>query len=286
MSAVLDSAATTGLHDALGRLPALGFPFNASVSRGRGRNWVNADRLFAGRPAHLKKLVKRMRARNPGVDDDVLACKVLAAYSWPIAGTAMSCFLLDCRVPVLELGNLDLRFDRDDRVVALGFRSGAEFALDGEPLWALTEVTAADDLARLRGHLHAALEQHFAPVVQSIRELLPVGPRVAWGNVGDRLIQAAAWIVNQCRGNGGNDSAPAHVLRLDAVREVELLVGRPDSPLFNRRAALTIDPRGRARAERGSCCLRFREPCGRHCANCPVELRRRTRTAALAVRSP
>lgn len=277
-----DSPATTGLQLALERLPALGLPFSASVSRSRGRHWINAHRLFGGRPAHLKKLLKKMRARHPGVDDDVLACKALAAYSWPIAGTAMSCFLLDRRVPVLELANLDLRFSADDRVVALRFRSGAMFALTGGPVCVPAEVTAVDDLAQLRGHLHASLERHFAPVVDSIRSLLPVGARAAWGNVGDHVVQAAALIVNRCRGNG---AAAAGCPLVNAVREVEMLVGRPDSPLFSRRAALTIGARGRAQAQRGSCCLRYREPGGRYCANCPVQLRRPSRAALLAARS-
>ena len=279
---MLESQATTGLQISLDRLPALGLPFSASVGRGRGRHWVNAHRLFAGRPAHLRKLLQRMRARHSG-SDDVLACKALATYSWPIAATAMSCFLLDRRVPALALESLDLRFGAYDRVVALRFRCGTMFALTGEPAWAPAEVTVVDGLTELRVHLHAALERHFAPVVQSIRSLLPVGERAAWGNVGDRVVQAAAWIVNQHRGNG---SADADYPLADAVREVEMLVGRPDSPFFSRRAALTIGAQGRAQAARGSCCLRFREPCGRYCANCPVQLRRQSRDATLAARSP
>lgn len=283
MAVMLDPPATTGLQLALHRLPALGLPFGASVSRGRGRHWINAHRLFGGRPAHLKKLLNRMRACHPGIDDDVLACKAVASYSWPIAGTAMSCFLLDHRIPVLELENLDLRFSADDRVVELRFRSGAVFALTGEAVCVPAEVTLVDDLAQLRGHLHAGLERHFAPVVNSIRNFLPVGERAAWGNVGDCLVRAAALVVNRCRDNG---SAAAGCPPVDAVREVEMLVGRPDSPLFSRRAALTIGARGRAQAERGSCCLRFREPCGRYCSNCPVQLRRQSRPAALAAQSP
>ena len=272
---------SVALEHSLSNLAACGLSFRASTRRCRGRDWINADRLFGGRGGRLRRLLKLMRARHPGLGDDVLGCTTLATYSWPVVGTAMSCFLLDCRVPVLSLENLDLRFDADARVTELAFRSGAVFVLDNDPLQATAEMAGVADLAPLRRFLHAELENHFAPVVQRIRELLPVGSRAAWGNVGDKLIQAAAWIANRCRDNA-NGSAPRLYHGLDVVREVELLVGRPDSPFFNRRAGLSLGSGGRAVAERGSCCLQYRAPSGRYCANCPVQRRQEARIAPAA----
>ena len=65
------------------------------------------------------------------------------------------CFLIDCRVPVLSLENLDLRFDADARVTELAFRSGAVFVLDNDPLQATAEMAGVADLAPLRRFLHA-----------------------------------------------------------------------------------------------------------------------------------
>ena len=175
----------------------------------------------------------------------------------------MSCFLIDCRVPVLTLENLDLRFDAAARVVELAFRSGAAYVLEDDPVGSTTEAAGVGDLAQLRRFLHAGLENHFGPVVQRIRELLPVGSRAAWGNVGDKLIQAAAWIANRCHSReNATESAPRLHPGLDVAREVELLVGRPDSPFFNRRAGLSVGLGGRAEVERGSCCLQYRAPYG------------------------
>ena len=263
-----------GLQHSLDRLAAFGVPFSATVRCGGGRHWINAHRLFAGRAGSFKKLLKTMRARHPDIGDDVLACMMLATYSSPIVATAMGCFLIDGRVPALTLANLDLRFDTDGRVAELGFRSGKVVSLGDDPVSAAAGETVVDDVAILREHLHAGLALHFAPVVGRIRELLPVGPRVAWGNVGDQLIQAAAWIVNRCRADG---SEPRPSARLDAVQEVELLMRRTDSPFFSRRGALRIGPQGRAHVERGSCCLQYHAPCGRYCANCPVLRRQKER---------
>ena len=134
--------------------------------------------------------------------------------------------------------------------------------------------------APLRRFLHAELKSHFAPVAQRIRELLPVGSRAAWGNVGDKLIQAAAWIMNRCHGPK-TSLDPHRACTTGSAWYASsscwwVVRTRSSSPPGRAERGF----RGRAVAERGSCCLQYRAPCGRYCANCPAQRRQEARIAA------
>ncbi|WP_433506802.1 (2Fe-2S)-binding protein [Pseudonocardia halophobica] len=120
------------------------------------------------------------------------------------------------------------------------------------PLW-----TDADRPARDPGELPALMAEEIAePLVGAVRALVPVSPRVLWGNVASSVAGAKRVL--------GTERPEA------AIRAAELAAAVLDHPLL----AGTGERRPPAAPDRGwtfrrrSCCLYYRLPGGGTCGDC------------------
>ncbi|MBA2521153.1 MAG: (2Fe-2S)-binding protein [Chloroflexia bacterium] len=222
--------------------------------------WVPASAVFAPGSTYLPAMLAAVAAAYQTTHRDLPASFLCHRYNWTVACAAVGAFLIDRRLPSLDLANVAIHLDDQGQGDQIALVSGRFWTSAGDVAAAhpdaLIEPSGAIDLTRVRREL----ERHFEPVIDAIRANAPFGKRAMWLSLADNC----AWCLLEF---GQRLQRPG-----SRQREIEEFVGGPDSRLRGGTRLITIEAAGKSHAfvERGSCCLSYKLPETGYCHTCPL----------------
>lgn len=213
-----------------------------------------------------------MTAQYKTNDAEVLVRAYVGCLVYAVASAAVAAYVVDQRLPVLDLPEL--------RVVMGEWGTAEALVLPGTRFWCLPEdpaathpdaVPLADTLA-LRALLHERLLQLCTPLIAAMRPRARIGARALWMSVAETC---ASILVDALP--AGTSEAGAEV----AVQELvggasELLRARPEVIMLRSGDAQRLALLGR------DCCVNFRIPGESYCTTCPHRPRQERIDALLA----
>jgi hypothetical protein len=203
-------------------------------------------------------LFRAVRAfgRASGTDETAVAASLLCqAWAVNVTRAAIACLVAVRRMPDVSSSNTILLIDRDGRPAGATLVSPRFAALAGDEEAAsdpLAELVADDDelFAWTRARL---FDGHFAPLVEALHDLVPVGRRLLWGNVA--AATAGGFAALSTLDHYPFD--PEHLLP-----EAARLLDQPGSPTEGLAELFPVPHDGGTRlfVRRQTCCLRYRLP--------------------------
>lgn len=251
------------LQQTLARAGLLNPYIRAELGAPDGADWLRAPADLAPGAARLEQLAAAARAQMRTAAPAVIGSVLLQGYQWPLLCAAIACFLLDRRVPDLDLANTRLRYGPSRRADALALGAGRFAALPDDPAAGHPDARVVADPAALRAALRGALEAHLAPVIELLCAGLGCRPRGLWLSAADACAGTLVWLM---QAEGWPPGRPAQI-----ETEVEALVRAPGSPLTTRQIGLVLLEHGGQRRvflRRAACCQWYRVEGGHPCATC------------------
>lgn len=255
---VVNPLATT-----LARLRHLDERLQATVAPSERGEWF-APASFFEEP-RFSALQQKMEQRYGMRGGPSIAAKLLSRYQWGILVTAIGCYLHDGRVPHLDAAGLCLRWNREDVYVeAVAYGSRRFTALAGDAAAGRPGVCVVHGRDALRDCLRREIEDHFAPVIETLCARVGSNPRSLWPTVADRCASTLLWL--------GPAAARLGMFDGSTVQEVEALVNAPGSPLHNKATGvLPVTCGGETHffLKRAACCHAYRRDGRDYCDTCP-----------------
>ncbi len=256
------------LQETIRRARALHEVINVQLGRPNGAGWTTAADLAAPASADLEALIATARQQLCTKTPNVVGSAVLQTVQWPLIVTAVSCYLLDQRVPDLALTNVRLRFTAEWRAVGLALGRGRFTAVSGDSAANQPDVAIVPDRDALRTILLTSLETQLGFLIAQLCQRLGCHAKGLWLAVADRLAGTVLWLMPLI------DTAvsPAQI-----EQEVAALIRVPGSPLNHRKVGVfTLTCAGRTQAflNRATCCYWYKMEDGGYCATCPGRSRK------------
>lgn len=252
--------ATQPLRTTLNRLAAVCADLPLTVGVPAEPGWLSAAAVFAPNSAHLPTMLAAAATAYQTTRRDVPASFLFHRYNWMVSGAAIGAYLIDRRLPDLDLANVAIHLDEQGQGDRIALVSGRFWAAADDPSAADPEAMLDPAATIGLGRVRQELERHFEPVIDAMRARAPLGKRAMWLSLADNL----AWCLVEF----------SQRLQRPGCREAELneLLQAPGSRLRGGTRLLRLEANGTEHAfiERGSCCLSYKLPESERCATCPL----------------
>jgi hypothetical protein len=220
-------------------------------------DWLGAADLVSPEREPLAGVLQSFKAAGIAVNRRAAAASLLLRFGWS-AGFAVTAYLARARVPIVR--DYALFFSPASLLKAVWIRD-AQFvgrpddAMAGGPEWA---DSVSDDA--LREHLLQSLVAHTEPVVVAMREWSGYSRHALWAMVTSSWAAQFANVARQL----GDEGRGVHEAR--AIFALDPEVSRAAPRLYE------VSSEGLARTCQvlRACCLYYKSPGRRFCANCPI----------------
>jgi hypothetical protein len=191
-------------------------------------------------------------------------------YGWLIVYSALMCYLLDRRLPVISpdaIAYRSCKHESGEDLIEVRFFRPSFFCLPGDPHASDADAIIVPNEARLRELFHEQMDVYMTPAIQLIHNHTGYGQHAMWSQASDWVIGA---ILEYIRRAGRHDE-------LDTL--ISQFAKREGSPLNRRNGVIPVhfeDPSTGGTCteyitDRASCCQwhRFPDAQGDRCSTCP-----------------
>lgn len=226
--------------------------------------------LFDANGQYLDECLAIMSRKMGTTDSTALARFFFRYYAWRLATVLVGPFVLERRLPTLDLGSLGLTMGDQGSVVSVILRYPRFYCLPGDPDVDHPDASILPDLQTMRCRLRAGLVRVCEPLIDALRQRARVGARAFW-------IAAA----ESCAGLLV-DLLPAGSSDVLARAEVTALIGEPGSALRAKPEILSLAANGVTGLGMlgDDCCFNYKLAGEGYCDSCPHRSREE-RIAAL-----
>ena len=253
------------LSTTFARLSEMSAYIKAYLGRPENDGWVAPLQSFTPGSSLLNERRASVQQQLHTETANIVGSSLLQGYQWLVISVAVGSFLIDRRVPDLDVEQIWVRASAHDvaEVSEIAFMSGRFAALSSDPAAAHPDATIFATEDELRVHLRTTLEAHFSPLINLIHAAVGTATRGLWLNVADRC---AVNLIRFMQAQGEKVSLAA------IQHEIEQMLRIPGSPLKSNKTgviALTYQQHTHCFLERATCCYWHRTDGGQYCATCP-----------------
>jgi ferric iron reductase protein FhuF len=221
-----------------------------------GDGWIPGDALRWPDLPPFSDLLSRIGQRLMTSDRKVIAASFALRFGWS-AGAAVAPYLLKSCVPDVALDKVSFKFSTQTFFEKLSLHD-RDAIVSENPSHVLNPWARPD--SALAAALRRTLVTQADPVVHALHEWSRFSARAIWGQI------ASSW-------GAQFTSVLGHLGRhIEALEQARMFFDEPAflrgmSPRFY---AVTHRNRTRIYHRAASCCLYYRLPSGKYCANCPL----------------